>query len=458
MLRFYNSLSREIEDFKPIEKGKIKLYTCGPTVYDYAHIGNFRTFLFEDLLKRVLLGLGYEVIHVMNITDVDDKTIQKANVEKVPLSKITNYFFAKFQEDLKTLKILPADVYPEATKHVDDMVVLIERLLDKNHAYKTEDGSIFFSIDSFPEYGQLANVKKDEQKSSLRVESDEYDLDSPQDFALWKAYKEEDGDVVWDSPWGKGRPGWHLECSAMSMTYLGDHFDIHCGGVDNKFPHHENEIAQSVCAVDTPFVNYWLHSEFLMVDGGKMSKSLGNYYTIPDLMDKGFSAEEIRFIMLSGHYRTKINFTLDKQQEAKASIQRIQSLNDRLLGLPKNASDEFPNEKSNFDIALENDLDSPNALAVFFDWIRTTNFALDNENLSADDVTKGLNFISYFNDVFGVLSETTAVPQEVMDIVSERELARENKDWTKSDELRDLIESKGWTVKDTPDGTKLTSK
>jgi len=458
VLQFYNSLTRKKEPFIPIEEGKVKLYTCGPTVYDTAHIGNFRTFLFEDFLKRVLIARGYKVLHVMNITDVDDKTIKKTVEEGKSLSEITSHYTDLFNHDLKTLNILPADHYPAATNHVDGMIKMIEVLIEKGHAYKTDDGSVFFKIESFKDYGLLTHINMAEMQQSDRVDSDEYGLDNPQDFALWKAYKEEDGDVAWDSPWCKGRPGWHIECSVMSMAFLGDHFDIHCGGVDNKFPHHENEIAQSVCASGTPFVNTWLHSEFLMVDGGKMSKSLGNYYCISDLIEKGFTPEEIRYIMLSGHYRTKINFTLDKQHEAKASIQRIQSLKDRLQDLKENDSDEFPAEKSNFDTALENDLDAPNALALFFDWVRATNSASDKDALSRDDVAKGLNFISYFNDVFGVLPDSGRIPQDVMDLVSKRETARQNKDWAKSDKIRDLIGSKGWVVKDTPDGPKLSSK
>ena len=248
MLRFYNSLTQKKEKFVPNEQGKVKLYTCGPTVYDTAHIGNFRTFLFEDFLKRVLVARGFEVFHIMNITDVDDKTIQKARDKQKPLSQITDHYLKKFKRDSAELKIIPADVYPAATKHVQGMINMIQQLVDKGHAYKTNDGSVFFSIESFKGYGSLTNINVSKMRQSKRVESDEYSLDNPRDFALWKAYKEEDIDVFWDSPWGRGRPGWHIECSAMSIEYLGNHFDIHCGGVDNKFPHHENEIAQSICA------------------------------------------------------------------------------------------------------------------------------------------------------------------------------------------------------------------
>ena len=458
MLRFYNSLTRKKEKFIPIIEEKVSLYTCGPTVYDTAHIGNFRTFLFEDFLKRVLVARGFEVYHVMNITDVDDKTIQKSMTEGKPLSEITDYYTDLFKKDLSFLKIIPADVYPEATKHVDAMVQIIEKLIDKKHAYVTKDGSVFFSIKTYKDYGALTRINMDEMRHSDRVSSDEYSLDNPQDFALWKAYKDEDGDASWDSPWGKGRPGWHMECSAMSMAYLGDHFDIHCGGVDNKFPHHENEIAQSVCAVDTPFVNFWLHSEFLLADGGKMSKSLDNFYCIPDLFEKGFRAEEIRYIMLSAHYRTKVNFTLDKQHEAKVSIRRIQELKSRLEEMDSEVCNGFSTEMEQFNIAIENDLDSPNALAVFFEWIRNTNSKLDEKVFTESDVSKGLNFIAYFDSIYGILPKSGSAPKDVIGLVEEREDARQNKDWEKSDKIRDQILEKGWTVKDKIDGPKLTPK
>ena len=458
MLRFYNSLTRKKEKFIPIIEEKVSLYTCGPTVYDTAHIGNFRTFLFEDFLKRVLVARGFEVYHVMNITDVDDKTIQKSMTEGKPLSEITDYYTDLFKKDLSFLKIIPADVYPEATKHVDAMVQIIEKLIDKKHAYVTKDGSVYFSIKTYKDYGALTRINMDEMRHSERVSSDEYSLDNPQDFALWKAYKDEDGDASWDSPWGKGRPGWHMECSAMSMAYLGDHFDIHCGGIDNKFPHHENEIAQSVCAVDTPFVNFWLHSEFLLADGGKMSKSLDNFYCIPDLFEKGFRAEEIRYIMLSAHYRTKVNFTLDKQHEAKVSIRRIQELKSRLEEMDSEVCNGFSTEMEQFNIAIENDLDSPNALAVFFEWIRNKNSKLDEKVFTESDVSEGLNFIAYFDSIYGILPKSGSAPKDVIGLVKEREDARQNKDWEKSDKIRDQILEKGWTVKDKIDGPKLTPK
>ena len=266
MMLLYNSLVKNKVEFVPIEDGKVKLYTCGPTVYDYSHVGNFRTFLFEDLLKRVLIAFGFEVKHVMNITDVDDKTISKSTQQQIELKDLTQRYTNEFMKDIEFLRILRADEYPNATDHVDEMILMIQTLIDKEHAYISEDGSVFFKIDSCSDYGVLVNIEKSENSHRYEI-SDEYSSDNANDFALWKSYKKDDGKIYWDSPWGKGRPGWHIECSAMATKYLGDHFDIHCGGVDNKFPHHENEIAQSTCALETPFVNYWLHSEFLMVEG-----------------------------------------------------------------------------------------------------------------------------------------------------------------------------------------------
>ena len=374
-VQFYNSYSRTKESFKPIHEGKVGLYTCGPTVYDFAHIGNFRTFIFEDLLKRWLLHLGYEVKHVMNITDVDDKTIKKARDKGIRLQEITECYTSHFMEDLEWLKIIPADYFPRATDYIPTMIKMIDILIKKEMAYREEDGSVYFNIQSFPEYGQLTNIKLVEQKQSHCIQDDEYDKASLQDFALWKGWKEEDGETVWDAPWGKGRPGWHIECSAMSSDTLGDHFDIHCGGVDNIFPHHENEIAQSICATGKKFVNYWLHSEFLLVDGGKMSKSLGNFYRIADLKDLGFSAESIRYQLLSGHYRTKISFSIDKKYESDKIVQRITDFHSLLkqnnAGHLSNGS--FPDAYEDFKASMNDDLDTPRALAIFQEWMKSAN-------------------------------------------------------------------------------------
>ena len=458
MLRFYNSLTKNKENFIPIKKGKVKLYTCGPTVYDYAHIGNFRTFLFEDFLKRTLISFGYEVFHVMNITDVDDKTINKSVKEGKKLNDIAEIYTSIFKKDLENLKILPPDVFPLATDHIDKMIEIIQILINKGHAYATNDNSVFFSIDSFKDYGKLSNIDMSKVITGSRVSSDEYKLENPSDFVLWKAYKKEDGDVKWSSPWGDGRPGWHIECSAMSMQYLGDHFDIHCGGVDNKFPHHENEIAQSICATGKPFVNIWMHSEFLIINSDKMSKTLKNYYRLDDLLREGLSVEEIRYIMLSAHYRSKLNFSLEKQHEAKMAIQRILELNDRLDQFVSTEEKGLPVEAENFKLALSDDLDSPKALAIFFDWLRKTNRRLDNNKLSQSDIDKGKNFIYLLDSLYSLLNKKTMVPDEILVLVKERERARKNNDWEKSDKIRIQISKDGWIIKDTPNGPKITPK
>jgi len=458
MLKFYNSLTNKKETFTPIHRDEVKLYTCGPTVYDKAHIGNFRTFLFEDLLKRTLLAFGYKVKHIMNITDVDDKTIKRANESNKNLSEITEHYTKLFFEDSLSLKILPADNYPLATEHIPGMIEMIKSLIIKEFAYVTEDGSVFFKISSYSKYGNLTNINMTKMKKSTRILSDEYNLDSPQDFALWKACKNADGNIFWDSPWGKGRPGWHIECSSMSIEYLGKHFDIHCGGFDNRFPHHENEIAQSECALDTKFVNYWLHSEFLLVDGGKMSKSLGNVYTIPELFNKGFTPEEIRYIMLTAHYRSKVNFTLKKQHEAKMGIKRIQTLKSRLQSINRFNTNYYPDIKNVFDKTLSDDLDTPNVMALVFDWVRKLNIDLDKDNLTEEEAARSLNFINYFNSIFNVLIDDYSIPTEILKLAEARKIARKNKDWDESDRLRDLIDSKGWNIRDSNEGQKIFLK
>jgi len=455
MLKFYNSLSQKKEAFNPIENGKVKLYTCGPTVYDFSHIGNFRTFLFEDLLKRTLTAFGFDVYHIMNITDVDDKTIKKANHEKKSLEQVTQKYTAAFMGDIKSLRIQEADLYPSATEHIEKMIELIRILIDKGYAYLTDDGSVFFKIDNYSDYGNLVDISHlsiDEKRQM----DDEYGLDNVNDFALWKSHKKDDGDIYWDSPWGKGRPGWHIECSAMSTQYLGNHFDIHCGGVDNKFPHHENEIAQSVCALDEPFVNYWLHSEFLMVENQKMSKSLNNYFILSDLLDNGFTAEEFRFIILSSHYRSKVNFSLTRKSEARSAINRIEELRSRLLDISQERSTNMPEDSKTFNSCLGNDLDTPNAIATFFNWIRLTNQKIDEGKYSENEAAQANTFIDYFDSIFAILSNNSDIPEDIMSIVRLREEYRKNKDWQKSDLLRDDLLAKGWLIKDTSSGSKLT--
>lgn len=454
-LQFFNSLKREKETFQPIEKGKVGLYTCGPTVYDYAHIGNFRTFMFEDLLKRWLLHSSYDVKHVMNITDVDDKTIKKAKQMKVSLSGVTDKYTQYFMEDLRWLKMIPADIYPTATESVPKMISMIERLLEKGFAYSEDDGSVYFNISSFPNYGKLTQINISAQRTGDRVMEDEYDKDAPQDFALWKGWKEDDGEVVWDAPWGRGRPGWHIECSAMSSESLGDHFDIHCGGVDNMFPHHENEIAQSQCATDQPFVNFWLHSEFLMVDGGKMSKSLGNFYRISALKELGFSAENIRYQLLAGHYRSKITFSIDKKQEGDKIVQRLSDFYNRLQKLNANESStgSMPEAYSKFRDRMNDDLDSPQALAVFFDWMKTVNGKIDKNVITDLELGQAWEFLIAFDSVFGFIrNQDFEIPDKINLLFNKRQKARDEENWVESDLIREHLKEKGWMVDDTPDG------
>ncbi len=328
-IRFYNTLSRALEVFESLVPGRVGLYTCGPTVYNFAHIGNFRAYMFEDLLHRHLLRSGLQVLRVMNLTDVDDKTIRGALAAGLPLKAFTAPFVQAFFEDLRALNILPADHYPAATDHVPEMIALVQTLLDKGHAYRSDDGSVYYRIDSFPSYGCLCHLDRSGLQAGARVAQDEYEKDNVADFALWKAWDEADGDVAWEAPWGRGRPGWHLECSAMSMRYLGPSFDLHTGGVDNMFPHHEDEIAQSEAATGQRFVRYWMHCAHLVVEGQKMSKSAGNFFTLRDLLQRGFNGREIRYLLLSTHYRQQLNFTIDGLHGARTALGRLDAFRAR---------------------------------------------------------------------------------------------------------------------------------
>ncbi|MDD8051774.1 MAG: cysteine--tRNA ligase, partial [Verrucomicrobiota bacterium] len=332
-LQFFNSLTRSKEEFVPLDPELVRLYTCGPTVYAFAHIGNFRAYVFEDILRRHLEYRGYKVYHVMNLTDVDDKTIRGAREQNISIDQFTAPFKAAFFEDVATLRLKPADQYPEATRHVPEMIRMIEVLIAKGHAYQADDHSIYFRISSFQEYGKLAHLDRQDLQAGARVSQDEYEKETAADFALWKAWDPQDGDVAWDSPWGRGRPGWHLECSAMSMKYLGETFDLHTGGVDNLFPHHEDEIAQSECTTGKTFVRYWLHCEHLIVDGRKMSKSLGNFFTVRDLVSQGFHGREIRFELLKAHYRQQLNFTTEGLRGARQALARVDQLRHQLKEL-----------------------------------------------------------------------------------------------------------------------------
>ena len=458
--RFYNTINRKKVEFEPITPGTVKLYTCGPTVYDTAHIGNFRTFIFEDLLKRFLVFKGYEVYHVMNITDVDDKTIKRAITEEITINELTLKYTEEFMNDIKSLKILPADKYPRATDHIEEMIKMIQTLEENGYAYETEDHSVYFRLDAYDSYGQLTQIDLNQQRANERIINDEYSKDNPQDFALWKARDDDDGKIYWESPWGRGRPGWHIECSAMSIKYLGNHFDIHCGGVDNIFPHHENEIAQSVSATQEPFVNYWMHSEYLQIQGDKMSKTLGNYYKISDLISEGFTAEEIRFTLLSAHYRSKLDFSLKQKQEARMTIQRITDFQQRLLELKDSSETEssIPDEFEEFVAALDDDLDTPKAFAIFFGWIRSMNKLLDRGEFKFSQINGGLDFIEKFDDLFAIIPDAESIPQNIYDLIKKREKARLKQDWKTADKIRNQLYQEGWLVADSPSGPKVRSK
>ena len=458
----YNTKAKRKEIFKPILNGKVSLYTCGPTVYDFSHIGNFRTFIFEDLLKRWLLHLGYDVLHVMNITDVDDKTIKKSIDLKLSLEKITNKYISEFMADIEWLNMHPADYFPKATDHVPDMILMISNLIKNKMAYTGEDGSIYFDISSFKDYGKLANVKlKKGQKNKIRGLQDEYNSNSPQDFALWKARKTNDGEVYWDSPWGPGRPGWHIECSAMSTKILGNHFDIHCGGVDNIFPHHENELAQSIGANGEKFVNYWIHSEHLMIDGEKMSKSKINFFTLKDLQEKGFTSQAIRYQLLSGHYRTKISFSLMKKHESDKIINRITDFYIFLkkMGASEISGNELPEAYKRFKECMNNDLDTPGAIAIFLGWMKNTKKDFGSKKLESLHIRAAWNFTCIFDSIFKFIrKDLHNVDSEINALLIKRDEARKNKDWIQSDLLREQILKHGWIVEDTKNGQKLRKK
>lgn len=460
-MKVYNTMSRSLEELEPLEEGHVRLYTCGPTVYNAAHIGNFRTYIFEDILRRTMQYFGYRVTQVMNLTDVDDKTIRGAVSAGVSLDDYTAPYKQMFFEDLETLKIEPAEHYPAATEHIEEVIKLIERLFDRGLAYHSEDGSVYYRISDFKGYGRLARINLEGMRAGARVAQDEYEKDNVGDFALWKAWDEADGAVKWDSPWGPGRPGWHIECSAMSMRYLGDSFDMHTGGVDNIFPHHDDEIAQSEGATGKPFVKYWLHSAHLVVDGKKMSKSTGNFYTLRDIMAKGYDGREVRYVLMSAQYRQSLNFTFEAVESARAALARVDAFTDRLTGLGDVAADaELPiwavNGQQAFEAALADDLNIPEALAAVFDMVRQGHKALDQGELVNGQAVMGL--IDRMDTVLGVLRKPEkALPNEVVEMLVQREAARQSRNWSESDRLRDVLRDAGWEVRDTPEGQKVTA-
>ncbi len=460
---FFNTLTRKKETFKALDSGKVKIYTCGPTVYDYAHIGNFRAFLFEDLLKRWLIHRGYKVAHVMNLTDIDDKTIKGSQKQQIPLGQFTDFYVQAFFEDIKALNIEPADVYPRATDHVAEMVALIKALMDKGYAYRGEDGSIYYAINKFPDYGKLSKVKTNELKAGARVSQDEYAKEEAQDFALWKAWTSEDGDVFWETELGKGRPGWHIECSAMSMKYLGETFDIHCGGVDNMFPHHENEIAQSESATGKKFVNYWLHNEHLLVEGKKMAKRLGNFYTLRDLLAKNYDPISIRYLLMSTHYRQQFNFTFEGLESSKKAVDRLRNFVRRLHDVDQSKDSKgtvaffVAKLEACFGGSMNNDLDIGTALASLFDFVREINNLLDENRVSKAEAAQVGALMMQIDEVLGLVGKTEvdeAFPAEIDALVQKRKEARETKNWREADAIRTQLKGMGIVLEDTAQGVR----
>jgi len=462
-MRVFNTLTRRLEEFEPIEPRHVRMYTCGPTVYNFAHLGNFRAYVFEDLLRRTFLYSGFRVTQVMNLTDVDDKTIKGSAAAGLPLAEYTRKYKDAFFEDLLALNIQRAEHYPEATAHIPEMIALIQRLIDKGFAYKSDDGSVYFSISRFPGYGKLARVDLSGLKPGARVNHDEYEKENLADFALWKAWDEGDGEVAWDSPWGKGRPGWHIECSAMSMKYLGESFDVHTGGIDNIFPHHEDEIAQSEAATGRQFARYWMHCAHLIVDGRKMAKSLGNFFTLRDVAARGYSGRETRYVLISAHYRQTLNFTFDALDAARSALARVDEFRERLAARKGRCGDRTPpwaeQSISRFREAVFEDLGIPDAMASLFDLVRDGNRALDaGEDFDAESV---LSVLDEMDRVLGVLQPAAEgghgdPDSAVKALVNERETARKAKRWAEADRLRKAILDMGWEVRDTPSGPRLS--
>jgi cysteinyl-tRNA synthetase len=458
MLKLHNTLTGAEEEFHPLEEGVVRFYTCGPTVYDYAHVGNFRTFVFQDLLRRYLEYLNYQVVHVMNITDVDDKTIQNARKQEMSLKEYTAKYTQDFLDDCKKLRIALPQIMPKATEHIPEMVALIQKLEEKGCTYR-KDGSVYFNISRFPGYGKLSKTDFSGAQSGTRVDSDKYDKENARDFVLWKAKKE--GEDFWETGIGPGRPGWHIECSAMSMKYLGQTFDIHCGGVDLIFPHHENEIAQSECATGQPFVRYWVHPEFLIVEGEKMSKSLGNFYTLRDLLAQGHASESIRYLLLSVHYRKQLNFTADGLRQAQASIQRLEDfiLRAREKATPEPASPDFEQEvnsaRERFKEAMDDDLNTSAALAVVFEFVRSTYQKNSQNEFGGGDARLALEFINEIDRVLNIIRpKSELLDEEIAAQIEARQAARRRRDFAEADRIRNWLLSKGILLEDTREGVR----
>ena len=460
MLKLYNTLSRKLETFKPLIGNEVRMYTCGPTVYDFAHIGNFRAYICADILKRYLRHKGYIVKHAMNITDVDDKTIKGSQKKKISLNEYTEHYTKIFLDDIKILNIDTPEIFPKATEHIPEMVDIIKKLLDKGIAYKSPDDSIYYAISKFKQYGKLSHAHIESLKEGARVKHDEYSKDEAKDFCLWKAHDKDDGDVFWDTELGKGRPGWHIECSAMNMKYLGEEFDIHTGGVDLIFPHHENEIAQSIGSTGKKFVHFWIHNEHLLVNGRKMSKSLGNFYTLRDLLSKNYNPRAIRYLLLSTHYRQQLNFTEEALSGAQNTVQRFDDLILKLRE-QKDAKENpkveqlIADTRKAFDSAMDNDLGISEALAALFEFAKEINILMNENSLGKNDSEKIIGFLREIDSEIGVMKfEEESLDEEIQKLIDERNSARKNKDFKRADEIRKILSDKGIVLEDTSHGTR----
>jgi len=466
MLRFHNTLTNNIEDFQPLEDNTVKMYFCGPTVWNFAHIGNFRSFTFGDILRRYLRYKGYNVYHVMNLTDVDDRIINESAKQKISINEMTAPFITAFWEDIDSLNIERPEVAPRATEHIAEMIEIIQTLLENGKAYES-DGSIYFRISAFPEYGKLSKIKFEGNivGGSERIDTDKYEKEDARDFALWKLVSEEDS-ASWDAPFGRGRPGWHIECSAMSMKYLGETFDIHGGGIDLQFPHHENEIAQSEGATGKLFAKYWLHGEFLKIDNEKMSKSLGNDFTLRDIIGRGFKPLAIRYLLFSVPYDKQLNFTFDNLKGAETTIERLKDFRKRLrdASLKEGENAELQAKVrgflTDFETAMDDNLNTSVALAALHNLVREVNSSLANDAVLNADRDEILQTIEKFDSVFGIFGAETEeiLDSEIEQLIEERQDARRDRNFARSDEIRDLLVEKGIILEDTKDGVRWKRK
>ncbi len=464
-MNLFDTQSRQVRELQPLDGESYRFYCCGPTVYGPAHIGNFRTFVLHDVFRRTLEAGGMKTLHVRNITDVDDKTIRDSIAAGKSLKEFTDFWLEKFHADCTALNCQTPHIEPSAVEHIPHQVAMIEQLIEKGHAYASDDGSVYFRVASYPEYGKLSHLDTRElelgKTQNQRADSDEYEKDSVADFVLWKARKDEDGDNYWESPWGQGRPGWHLECSAMIKEYLGENFDLHSGGVDLVFPHHENEIAQSKCSCGGDFAAHWFHITHLMVDGGKMSKSLGNLYTLTDLEEKGYSAAEVRYVLISGHYRKQLNFTLDSLHAAREALQKLAK---GAAALAESAGSNQPEETNDFALfqpawdALNKDLNTPAALGHIFTGLKQA------QKLEGQQAASQLAAFNKLINALGLalpeIEEEAAadVPADIRELAEQRYQAKVNKNWGDADRLRDELAALGWIIKDAPNGYELEQK